>query len=125
MPGDDQDGQRAQVQRWMESWMIHTQLLPLPSSLCLYVSKMKKIWWLWSPFLQAGLTSYSRDLNCTLRSGSAEPELGREPNSSTDSVGSRAGGITLFQAVIYQMGPLNGKPNYFVVKEPPPDLIYI
>lgn len=105
--------------------MIRSQPLPLPSSLCLYVSKMKKIWWLWSPFIQAGLTSYRGDLSCTLRSGSSETELRRKPKSSTDSVQSRADGITLFQAVIYQMGPLNGKPNYFVVKETPSDLIYV
>lgn len=66
--------------------MTHTQPPPLPSSLCLYVSKMKMIWWLWSPFLQAGLSSYSGDSNCTLRSGSAKPELRMEQKSSTGSV---------------------------------------
>lgn len=73
----------------------------------------------------AGLASYSRDLNCTLRSGSTELELSREQKSSTDSVRPSAGGITLFQDIIYQMGPLNGKQNYFVVKETPSDLIYV
>lgn len=75
------------------------------------------MWWLWSPLLQAGLISYRGVLNCTLRSGSAEPEPGREQKSSMDSVSSRSGGIMLFQAGIYQMGPLNGKPNYLVLKE--------
>lgn len=83
------------------------------------------MWWVWSPFLQAGLISYTGVLNCTLRSGSAEPELGREQKSSMDLLSSRSGGIMLFQAIIYQMGSLNGKPNYLVVKETLSDLIDI
>lgn len=112
-------------QRLVDRWMTHTQMSPLPSSLCLYVSNRTHIWWLWSPFLQAGLISYRGMLNCTLRSGSAGAELGREQKSSKDLVSSRSGGIMLFQAVIYQMGPLNGKPNYLVVKETLSDLIDI
>lgn len=69
--------------RWIASWVTHAQPPPLPSSLCLYVSKMKIIWQLWSPFFQAGLSSHSRDSICTLRSGSVKPELRREQKSST------------------------------------------
>lgn len=72
-----------------------------------------------------GLISYRGVLNCTLRSESAEPEPGREQKSSKDLVPSRSGGIMLFQGVIYQMGPLNGKANCLVVKEALPDLINI
>lgn len=102
-------------QRLVDRWMTHAQLS------CLCVSNRTIMWWLWPPFLQAGLISYRGVSNYTLRSGSAEPELGREQKPSM--VSSRSGGIMLFQDVIYQMGPLNGKPNYLVVKETLSDLI--
>lgn len=87
------------------------------------------MWWLWSLFLPGrahllhrGLELYPEIWKCRARAGQgAEVQHGL----GIIKVSSRSGGIMLFQAIIYQMGPLNGKPNYLVVKETLSDLIDI